>query len=31
MLKDGKPITKISKDTGVSRPTIYKIKKQRRR
>ncbi|EFM82922.1 resolvase, N-terminal domain protein [Enterococcus faecalis TX4248] len=26
MLKKGKPITKISKETGVSRPTIYSIK-----
>ncbi|NST21429.1 helix-turn-helix domain-containing protein [Enterococcus faecalis] len=26
MLKNGRPITKISKETEVSRPTIYSIK-----
>ncbi|MBT2155072.1 helix-turn-helix domain-containing protein [Enterococcus faecalis] len=25
-LKNGKPITKISKETGFSRPTIYSIR-----
>lgn len=28
MLEDGSPIKKISEETGVSRPTIYKIRKK---
>ncbi|WP_339101937.1 recombinase family protein [Candidatus Enterococcus clewellii] len=28
MLEDGRPIKRISEETGVSRPTIYKIRKQ---